>query len=334
MKPIISVIVPVYNSASFLDKCIQSILNQSFQDFELLLINDGSKDNSGAICDRYAQKDKRVKVFHQANAGVSSARNLGISKAKGEYISFIDADDWIEKSYLNNLMDNSHEDLIISNYKLIYIDKVVNNKRFKIPKLIKDKYLEPRDIFIDDELILNNTPFSKLFKTKIIEKYQLKFNEKLNNGEDFIFVLEYGLKCNSILFKNSFDYCYNKMNQSSATTSYFKNYYYSLKSTKDAYFNIISQYGDITEEEKSYQYFRVASKAIFEEGKLKNSFFNQYGIIKNILNKTEIQLYIKSSPRKKSNESQFFNLLQILMKYKQTLLINILITAYYKFKNA
>lgn len=89
MKLIISVIVPIYSAAPFLDKCIQSILNQSFEDFELLLINDGSKDNSGAICDSYAQKDKRVKVFHQANAGVSAARNKGLDYAQGEWISFV-----------------------------------------------------------------------------------------------------------------------------------------------------------------------------------------------------------------------------------------------------
>ena len=89
-NPKISIIVPVYNVELFLPRCIDSILNQSFADFELLLIDDGSKDKSGAICDEYAEKDKRIKVFHKVNGGVSSARNLGLEKSKGEYITFVD----------------------------------------------------------------------------------------------------------------------------------------------------------------------------------------------------------------------------------------------------
>lgn len=91
--PQISIIVPVYNAGRFLDKCVTSILSQSFSDFELLLVDDGSKDDSGVLCDLYAQKDARVKVFHKENGGVSSARNLGLDNAKGEWIAFVDSDD-------------------------------------------------------------------------------------------------------------------------------------------------------------------------------------------------------------------------------------------------
>lgn len=96
MNPKISVIVPVYNVEKFLRRCIDSILAQTFTDFELLLIDDGSKDKSGEICDEYAAKDARIRVFHKQNGGVSSARNLGIDKAQGEWVYFVDSDDWIE----------------------------------------------------------------------------------------------------------------------------------------------------------------------------------------------------------------------------------------------
>ena len=111
----ISVIVPVYNTEKYLDRCIQSILAQTYTDFELLLIDDGSTDLSGEICDKYAEQDSRVKVFHKENGGVSSARNLGLDKANGDWVTFVDADDWVTTLYLNNLSDNTNSaDFVVS----------------------------------------------------------------------------------------------------------------------------------------------------------------------------------------------------------------------------
>ena len=101
-NPKITVIVPVYNTEKYLRRCVDSILAQTFTDFELLLIDDGSTDGSGAICDEYAKKDSRVRVFHKEIGGVSSARNLGLDKAYGEWISFVDSDDWIDVLFLSS----------------------------------------------------------------------------------------------------------------------------------------------------------------------------------------------------------------------------------------
>ena len=109
--PKISVIVPVYNTEKYLHHCIDSILSQTFTDFELLLIDDGSKDSSGAICDEYAAKDNRVRVFHKENGGVSSARNLGLDNATGEWIAFVDADDYLAPSYLYDFVQNLSNDV-------------------------------------------------------------------------------------------------------------------------------------------------------------------------------------------------------------------------------
>ena len=95
-----SIIVPVYNVEQYLENCINSVLNQSFRNFQLILVDDGSKDSSGEICDRFAQKDRRVKVIHKPNAGVSAARNTGIDIAAGQFICFIDSDDWIESDFV------------------------------------------------------------------------------------------------------------------------------------------------------------------------------------------------------------------------------------------
>lgn len=109
MKVIISIIVPIYNVEKYLPRCIGSILNQNFEEFELILVNDGSTDNSGKICDIYAKKDKRIKVIHKKNGGVSSARNSGIRAATGEYIGFVDPDDYIDKNMYTNLYELCEE---------------------------------------------------------------------------------------------------------------------------------------------------------------------------------------------------------------------------------
>ena len=139
--PKISVIVPVYNVEQYLPRCIDSILDQTFTDFELLLIDDGSKDKSGEICDNYAKKDSRIRVFHKENGGVSSARNLGLYNAKGKYIAFIDADDWVENEYLRIMYKHGEEecaDIISSDFFLdnteiqsLYIKQDYNNNRIK-----------------------------------------------------------------------------------------------------------------------------------------------------------------------------------------------------------
>ena len=123
----ISIIVPVYNVENYLDRCISSILEQSFTDFQFILVNDGSKDNSGTICDEYAKKDSRIKVIHQDNLGLSAARNIGIEASQGKYITFIDSDDFIHTNMLyilyNNLLENK-ADISVCNYNLVYEDKL------------------------------------------------------------------------------------------------------------------------------------------------------------------------------------------------------------------
>ena len=126
-KSIISIIVPVYNAAPYLSVCIESILNQTYKDLELILINDGSKDNSGEICDDYALRDNRIKVVHKKNGGVSSARNAGLELATGEYIGWVDADDYIEPDmfeYLYNLAINYKADIAECGYASVDGEKV------------------------------------------------------------------------------------------------------------------------------------------------------------------------------------------------------------------
>lgn len=119
MPEIISIIVPVYNAEPTLCKCVDSILAQTYPHFELLLIDDGSKDKSGTICDAYAEKDSRVRVFHKSNGGVSSARNLGIDNINGSYLTFVDSDDYVDRNYLLHLIEalGGNMDLVVGGYQ-------------------------------------------------------------------------------------------------------------------------------------------------------------------------------------------------------------------------
>ena len=203
MQPKISVIVPVYKAEKYLHRCVDSILSQTFTDFDLILVDDGSPDNCGVICDEYAQKDNRVRVFHKENGGVSSARNLGLDKAQGEWITFVDSDDYIEDGFLY-IPDSAQDDLLIQNYK------VIEGENYDVK--FENSIIPPTQIqeFINqniDKLWLR-TPWSKFFKREIIYKNKIKFTEGVKIGEDTIFVLDYLFHINSVQFLNSANYIY------------------------------------------------------------------------------------------------------------------------------
>ena len=208
----ISVIVPVYNAEKYLDRCIQSILTQTYTDFELLLINDGSTDSSGAICDRYAEQDSRVRVFHKENGGVSSARNMGLDNAKGEWIAFVDSDDWVLDSYLYNLVSHSHNvDLVISYAEYLYS----NGERKKEEYASRMVSNEIDVLFTENDLSWHTSPWAKLFNKKFCD--QLRFIEGMHIGEDLVFLYTYMLKSNKIYVSSDTDYIYSVESQNSLT---------------------------------------------------------------------------------------------------------------------
>ena len=188
-----SIIIPIYNAEQYLHKCIDSILIQNNTDFELLLVDDGSIDNSGEICNEYASKDNRIKVFHKPNGGVSSARNLGIEHATGEWITFIDADDYIDENYLP-INYNQNNELLIQNWKN-YPSGLI--EEFYRPNIYKKQVLS---VFLEQNLnsFLFRVPWAKFYKKNIIQKNNIRFNEKLFLAEDTIFVINYLQHCKQI----------------------------------------------------------------------------------------------------------------------------------------
>lgn len=202
--PTISIIVPVYNAEKSLDRCVQSILRQTYARWELILVDDGSKDLSGALCDDYVNSDIRIKVYHKENGGVSSARNVGLEHVKGEYVAFIDSDDYVEDDYLEKLVAYSPSDLIICGFKNI------GGEDF-MPVPVKEVNLSNNPItktLIDVPYYLD-TPWCKLFKTDIIKKSGLVFDKGLKLSEDTLFCYEYLCKTTTISLISDMLYVYD-----------------------------------------------------------------------------------------------------------------------------
>lgn len=189
----VSIIVPVYNAEMFIHQCFDSIRQQTYGEFEVIAVDDGSTDRSGAICDEYALMDKRFKVVHKFNGGVSSARNIGIDNADGEWIAFIDSDDYVSPTYLENLVLYSDFDLVIGGYRTFPTKHSVQlpNESFSSQNI---------GMFIDRHLtrLYYVTPWGKLYRRCIVKRYNLKFDFSIRFSEDMLFNLQYLLYCSSI----------------------------------------------------------------------------------------------------------------------------------------
>lgn len=204
-KPKISVIVPVFNTEQYLSRCVDSILCQSFTSFELLLVDDGSTDGSGSICDTYLVKDNRVRVFHKKNSGASSARNKGIFEARGVYLTFVDSDDLVNECYLEHLM-NGDSDLVITGVRHFWGDYL----DVKAPK--SEKHISMREMpshWNHPEMnYLYCYPVAKRYRTDLIKENNLWFDENLFYQEDLCFVLSYMIHIDEFLELPYADYEY------------------------------------------------------------------------------------------------------------------------------
>ena len=168
---LLSIIVPVYNVEYYLEKCVNSILNQTFSDFELLLIDDGSTDNSGKMCDEFALRDKRIKVFHLSNGGQSVARNKGIDYALGNYISFIDSDDWLDKDMYScmvaPLLKGEDFDIMVCGHRVLTEFGEIEEE-VVFPKTISMSGIEATNLILEDEK-LPSFPWNKIYKKELFK---------------------------------------------------------------------------------------------------------------------------------------------------------------------
>ena len=186
--PKVSIIVPVYKVENYLPRCLDSILGQFFTDFELLLINDGSPDNSGKICDEYAVKDSRIRVFHQSNGGVSVARNTGLDNARGEWIAFVDSDDWVDAGWLDifaleTAPSIEHYDLMVYGRKKVGDSSVIYEYTPATANETPIDYMNSNEFYMV-------AVWSCFFRHTIIERFWIRFSPGLKYAEDTEFLLK------------------------------------------------------------------------------------------------------------------------------------------------
>lgn len=208
VKQMISVIVPVYNVEKYLPRCIESILGQTYSDWELILVNDGSTDKCGRICDGYALKDPRVKVIHISNGGVSNARNKGLDSAVGEWVAFVDADDYVSATYLSDMIDNAGDsDIVVSGWNQGYL-----RREFPDMSIRRENYL---DIFTH-KAFLNIC--GKLIRHATIKRAGARFEEMAKWAEDSIFFIKVMLHSRETRLISASNYYYEQRENSAVHT--------------------------------------------------------------------------------------------------------------------
>ena len=243
IKNKVSIIVPIYNAEECLERCIESVINQTYRDLEIILVNDGSTDNSIYICKSYASLDNRIVVLDKKNTGVSSARNTGLSAAKGEYIQFVDSDDFIDLNMVEVLVENmkmSNSDIVFCGLK-----KKLKNKT----TLIKFKNHGSYHIrnFIEDNIeiisdILIGSPCNKIYKSEIIKRYNIKFKNDLEYAEDLIFNYNYLINIKKVFVIEDCLYNYTRYSNNSLSSKFREDCYENLNYVYDETISLLNKF--------------------------------------------------------------------------------------------
>lgn len=299
--PLVSIIVPVYNTEKYLIKCLDSLLAQTLHDIEILLIDDGSTDSSGMICDNYAHQDKRLQVFHIPNQGVSHARNKGLEIAEGEYILFVDSDDWINNDMIRTLyqlIQSYQTDLSTCGY---IIEDEKGHVIYQIEQQIMcilDKWDAIHSLFQDKYYKYKGNLWDKLFKRTIIDNHHLRFNEDIYYNEDRLFIFQYLNHCQSISYITIPHYHY-VMRESSAMNTFQNSYNEKLATFMNAF--------DIMTSMSATYPNRIKRALSIDYIKTSISFFKKYACYISL-----IEIWEKIIKIKRNN----FNSLSILQQIK------------------
>lgn len=208
---LISIIIPVYKVEKYLEKCIESVLKQTYTNLQIILVDDGSPDNCGKICDEYAKKDPRIEVIHKVNGGLSDARNVGIAKAKGKYIGFVDSDDYIKEDMyeiLINLIKEYDADVSICNlYDVIDGKEYIRNNENGIQEYSRLEIL--KEVLLDKNI--QSYAWNKLYKKELFDEIKYPIGKKYEDIGTTFYVFE---KCNKIVVTSESEYYYLKRSDS------------------------------------------------------------------------------------------------------------------------
>ena len=262
MEPKVSIIVPVYNAQEYLKRCVDSILSQDYRDFELLLMDDGSKDASGEICDAYAQQDGRVRVVHKENTGVSDTRNQALELARGTFLQFLDSDDWIVPEATRLLVRSMEEyncDMVISDFYRVSGERLAQKGDIEEDKVMSRQefasYMieNPADFYY-------GVLWNKMYRRSIIEEYHIRMDTSISWCEDFLFNLEYILHANVFYALQAPVYYYVKTKGSLASQGL------SITKTVKMKFMVFEYYNEFYKnvyDEKAYEKKRLSVYRFF-----------------------------------------------------------------------
>lgn len=297
----VSIIMPVYNCERFLEDSIDSVLSQTYTDFELIIIDDGSKDNSRKIIEEYALKDQRIKAFYNQNHGVSYTRNYGIEYANGEYIAFIDADDIYNKSYLEEMcrvIATENSDLVCCDLKMGYEVNEYYSQDYNIQNNTFCISNEHNSFEKAINLGIGISASTKIFSAKLIDKYNIRFNEKLSYGEDMFFCWKMFLVSKNIVYLPKKLYFY-RLSEDTAVLRYHDSLYEKYKNSYNDMMEFAKKINLDDEDFNRYLNISFSQRlpAIFKM-ELKNPinrFFDKIKRIKKICNDNQIREGLNSS---------------------------------------
>ena len=243
-NPKVSVIVPVYKVEKYIKKCVNSIINQTYKNLEIILVDDGSPDKCPQICDDYAEKDSRIKVIHSVNQGVSCARNQGIKASSGEYVTFVDSDDWLPNHAIEQLVtaiEENNADFCFGN--TIEVGAIHTARVFDVGRKCIDKSDEEEFISYISKMYM--TPWGKLYRRQILEQSDINFPKGVQYGEDTNFLLKYLCACNHLCSIDSNVYFYNRMVIFSATRKYHPQIHYWVSNNINELKNAMENSSDL-----------------------------------------------------------------------------------------
>lgn len=333
----IDVIVPVYNREKFIKECIESVLNQTYSDWKLILVDDGSVDQSGSICDEYAKNDGRISVIHQRNSGVSAARNNGILHSKNEFLCFLDSDDFYEPNALEimaSALKDNNVDAAFFNMKNVYSGKIM----LKPSRLKKGTYSfdDICDILIDDGTltgILLGSTCAAIYKRSVIEEFEISFDKDITLNEDGLFNINYITKCGPIYYNgDEHIYCYRQWKTEKKDKELEYNPAFEMVNSviKSVYENTNCDY-DKLEKQMELRKISIAFWNIHTISTSKKSFFYCYKFVRLILkeyNGKKGYSYISVNASRPKKIILFF--MKRRLSFCLTLLIKVIIPLVFK----
>lgn len=248
----VSIIVPVYNASSYLPSCLESLISQTYQNIEILLINDGSTDVSESIMKEFQKKDKRIRYFYQENKGVSSARNLGIQKAKGKYLCFVDSDDVVTSTFVEDFLTYFLEDtdLVATSITSLRNLEKKKNTDFIIKEYEKEKIY---DIIYDE---FSGYLCNKMFRSSIVKENQLFLSSDISMCEDMLFLYQYFIYCRKVVGFTKKNYFY-RLTSTTASNNYQNEKWFSIFESLKRIYELREHYGEDTLKKVVYTMHKV-----------------------------------------------------------------------------